>query len=394
METPNVNTMDARDIKKELRTWIEIDTKAIDHNVALVRKLLPKDTKIMAVVKSNAYGHGFLDFAAHVSKMPGQPISWFGCDSITEALALRKEGITLPILVMGYSLPKRFADAVASDISITISSFDALKNLLEFSDSQKLKIHIKIDTGLHRQGFLPEEIPDLLEMLQKNTGRLMIQGLYTHFADAKRQDGIDFTHEQKNTFEKVHAQFTEAGFKVLTHVSASPGVMRFGPEGVEGEDLVRLGAVLYGLYPSDDMRVEYQKKFVLQPSLTWKTIISELKKIPKGSAVGYNRSEIVSRDTVIGVCPIGYWHGYPGSLSSKGIVMVNGTPAKILGRVSMDMITIDCTDCKDALVGDEVVLIDGDIDSPASVWEVAAKSGVFTHELLTRLNSRIKRIYS
>ena len=157
--------------------------------------------------------------------------------------------------------------------------------------------------------------------------------------------------------------------------------------------MVRVGTFLYGLFSSEEMRLEFEKKVPLMPVLSWKTMIVEVKKVPRGSSVGYNRSEVVDRDTVIGVCSVGYWHGYPGSLSSKGIVMVNGVSAKVLGRVSMDILSIDCTDCPNVAVGDEVTLISADPKSPASAQNVALAAGVSVQELLTRLNARMKRIY-
>lgn len=373
----------------EYRTWIEIDTKAVDHNIGVARKLLPADTKIMGIVKSNAYGHGLFDFAAYITK---HGVEWLGVDSVVEALALRKEGVKVPMLVMGYSLPMYFKDAVRKNISITVSNFETLEQVFAFSKSKKLRIHIKIDTGLHRQGFLPEEVPALLERLKALRDRVCIEGLYTHLADAKRMEGEGYSNEQKKVFADVKKQFAEAGFSVMSHVSASPALLRFG---TEGEDIVRLGALLYGIYPSGELEDNYKKTIELKPAFTWKTMITELKKIPKGSSVGYNRSEIVTRDTIIGICPVGYWHGYPAALSSKGVVLVgqSKTPAKVLGRVTMDMTTIDCTDCKDVRVGDEVVLVDATEGSKASARQVAETAGTFVHELVTRTNSRIKHIY-
>ncbi len=382
--------MEKESLTKNLRTWIEIDTKAIDHNLALARKSLPKEVKIMAVVKSNAYGHGLFDFSTYISSLGPRSVSWIGVDSIVEGVALRKSGITTPILVFGHTLAQRFPEAIAHDISITVSNMTALEAVLVAPQSEQLRLHLKIDTGLHRQGFLPEEIPGLIKAITKHASKLNIEGLYTHFADAKRSEGIEYTKNQKKIFTDVQAQFLQVGIKPLTHVSASPGIIRFGSE---GEDMVRLGAALYGIYPSEDMQIEFEKTYSLTPSLSWKTLITEIKKIPKGSAVGYNRSEVVTRDTVIGILPIGYWHGYPGSLSSKGLVMVQGKPAKVLGRISMDITTIDLTDCADVKIGDEVTLIDSNPGSFASARSVALNAGVSVHELLTRLNPKMKRIY-
>jgi alanine racemase len=381
-----------RETKSELRTWIEVDTKAIEYNIQLAKKSLPTETKIMSIIKSNAYGHGLVDFASCITKSGAE---WLGVDSIVEAFTLRAEGIKTPILVMGYSLPSRFSEAAEQSISITVSSFTTLQEVLVSPSRNRLKLHIKIDTGLHRQGFLPHEVPSLLETLKKNKSELVVEGLYTHLADAKRIQGEEYSKIQKKIFDDIVVDFVAAGFSPITHVSASPALIRFG---AEGEHLVRLGAFLYGIFPSDELEAHYENHTPIKPALSWKTIVTELKKIPAGSSVGYNRSEFVDRETLLGVCPVGYWHGYTGTLSSKGIVMVQGvdgkkSPAKVLGRVTMDMITIDCTDCPGVKVGDEVILIDAQKESQASAVRIAKLAGVSVHELITRLNSRIKRIY-
>lgn len=398
------NSEHIKEIAKHLRTWIEIDTKAIDHNLACVRRAVPESAKIMAVVKSNAYGHGLFDFANYVAQHPTGAVSWIGVDSLAEAIALRKDGITLPILVMGYTLPERFSEAVSNDISITISNKEALQAAIDFGPqiiethedpfvSKVLKVHIKVDTGLHRQGFLPSEFDDLLSTLTENTAMIDVEGLYTHIADAKRPEGIEYSNNQKKIFDDIRDRFLKAGFQPLCHISASPCLMRFGKEWIGEGDVVRVGALLYGIYPAPGMEEEFATAFPLKPILSWKTILTELKSIPAGSPVGYNRSETVARDTLIGICPVGYWHGFPGVLSSKGVVMIGGHQAKVLGRVSMDALTVDCTDCPDAKVGDEVTVIDSDPQSPVSAQRVADMAQMSVHELLTRLNSRIKRIF-
>jgi len=386
------NQQKNREAKNELRTWIEIDTKAVEHNMELAKKRLPGHTKIMSIIKSNAYGHGLVDFATCITKLGAE---WLGVDSIVEAFTLRAEGIKTPILVMGYSLPSRFAEAAEQSISITVSSFTTLQEVLASPSCSRLKLHIKIDTGLHRQGFLPHEVSALLEILKKHKSELVVEGLYTHLADAKRIQGEEYSKAQKKIFDDIVVDFVAAGFSPVTHVSASPALMRFG---IEGENIVRLGAFLYGIFPSDELEAHYENHIQIKPALSWKTIVTELKKIPAGSSVGYNRSEFVDRETILGVCPVGYWHGYTGTLSSKGVVMIQTedgkkSPAKVLGRVTMDMITIDCTDCPGVKVGDEVILVDAQRESPASASSVARLAGISVHELITRINSRIKRIY-
>lgn len=368
-----------------LRTWIEISTDAIDRNMDAVKKLLSEKTAIMAVVKSNAYGHGLFEYSEYIL---AHGASWLGVDSVVEAVALRDYGIAAPILVLGYTLPEKLREAREKNISITVSSLNGLEDVLR-TDNQ-VQVHIKIDTGLHRQGFLLEEIPSLIERLVKNKEKLNIEGLYTHFADAKRREGEAYSKEQREKFNSALSQFKQAGFAPLIHTNASPSLLRFG---AGNDDVVRIGAALYGVWPSLGMKPEFESTISLAPVLSWKTIITETKKLPKGSSVGYGQSEMLVRDSVVAVCPVGYWHGYPSQLSGKGIVRVNGKPAKVLGKVTMDMIVIDCTDIPEAVSSGIVTLIDANPENEASAEKIAIEAGISVHELLTRLNPRIKKIY-
>lgn len=369
-----------------LRTWIEIETNAIKNNLTLVKKIDPK-ALLMAVVKSNAYGFGLFDFSNHIADLGAD---WLGVDSVVEAVALRKNNIELPILVLGYTLPERLQEAVENNISVTISSFDGIENIIN-SNIGKIKVHVKVDTGLHRQGFLPSHIPELLEVLKNNTAKIGVEGLYTHLADAKRAEGDEYTRNQIRQFSDIQTLFTNAGLKPVTHVYASPALLRHAD--AHSFDMIRVGALLYGIWPSSDMKKNFEHKYSLQSAFSWKTIVGEIKKLPAGSEIGYGRSEKLTRDSVIAICPVGYWHGYPGNLSSVGQVKIGERIVKIIGRVSMDMITVDVTDCIEVGVHDIVTLIDNDPTSNISADNVAKQAGVSVHELLTRINARIERIY-
>jgi len=362
-----------------LRTWIEIDSAAVEHNFSVIKKLVSSTVKIMAVVKSNAYGHSLYDFSKCMADLGAD---WLGVDSITEALALRKKGISTPILVMGYTLPELLIDALENDISVTVSNIESLKYLEQAMFTKPLKIHIEVDTGLHRQGFLSNEISEVVKTVSRLGLQVKLEGLYTHLADAKRPEGEEYTRLQFSSFEKAKNDFFDAGHVPFTHVCASASTLRYLEENTY--DMVRIGALLYGIWPSKEVGIEFKGRLTIKPTLSWKTIITEIKKLPKGSPVGYNRTEILLRDSVVAVCPVGYWHGYPGSLSSKGIVVVRGKNAKVLGRVTMDMITIDITDCGDVSLLDIVTLTHETQNLDAGVSE---------HELLTRLNPKIERIY-
>src|SRR3989338_3719675 len=338
-----------------LRTRLEIDRKAIFNNYKIFRALLSKKTKLMAVVKSNAYGHSLLDFSKEMQRLDAD---WLGVDSIVEALALRREGISLPILVLGYTFPERFKEAAENDISITVSTFENLDaaTKFKFNLKRRLKIHIKVDTGMHRQGFWKGHLKKIFANLNNMTHnkRLVIEGLYTHFASAKNPAFPESAKKQIAEFEKWRTAFKKGGIKVISHADASAGAMLFPKSHY---DMVRVGIGLYGLWPDPETRAFCSRRFNLSPVLSWKTVVSEVKRVKKGDKVGYGLTEELKRDSVLAIVPIGYWHGYPRFLSSIGYGIIGGRRAKVVGRVSMDMTIFDVTDIKGVKPQAEVVLI-------------------------------------
>lgn len=372
-----------------LRTWIEVNRKAIRHNFDVFRNLIPKQTKLMAVVKSNAYGHNLVDFSKDMQKLGAD---FLGVDSMTEARALRREGVKLPILVLGYTMPELFSEAARDNISLTVSTFETLTALKKAKLPRPLKIHIKVDTGMHRQGFLPTDLPMVLKKLKAKSYQLKAQteGLYTHFAAAKNPAFPKDTQDQITEFRKWGEAFRKEGLKPIMHAAASGGTLLF-PE--SHFDMVRVGIGLYGLWPEPTVKAYFGKRITLRPALAWKSIVTEVKKLPKGSRIGYDLTEMMPKDGLLAVIPIGYWHGYPRALSSVGRVLIRGNECKLLGRVSMDMLTVDASDVPDIRVDDEVTVIGDDDASPVSAEGVANLLGASWYEVVTRLNPLIRRIY-
>jgi len=371
--------------KEKLRTWIEIDRKAISANYKSSRKFLGKDILLMSVVKSNAYGHSLVDFSMEMQK---NGIDWLGVDSVVEALALRKSKIKVPILVLGYTLPSRLLEAKNKKISVTVSDFAGLKALHSLKIS-RLNIHIKIDTGMHRQGFYLEEVPKVIKIL-KSLPKINVEGIYTHFSSAKNPTDKSATLEQISKFNQAIALFENAGYlNLLKHAGATGGSLVY-PESLF--NMARIGIGMYGLWPSQEAENFYSDKLKLSPVLSWKTIISQIKIVRKGGYVGYDQTEQMKRDTKIAILPVGYWHGFPRALSGVGEVMIKDKLAKVLGRVSMDMIVVDVTDIKNAKVHDEVLLLGGKGSYRISPEDMAGKAYSSSYELITRLNPLIKRI--
>jgi alanine racemase len=378
--------------KKEregLRTWIEVDRKAIRHNFGVFRGLISKTTKLMAVVKSNAYGHDLIQFSKEMEKLRAD---FLGVDSMTEARALRREGVKLPILVLGYTMPELFAEAAENDVSITVSTFETLKELCHSKLRRPVRIHIKVDTGMHRQGFLAGDLPKILGKLKVKSLKLKVQveGLYTHFAAAKNPAFPKDTKDQIAEFRKWIDAFFEAGFKPILHAAATSGTLLF-PE--SHFDMVRIGIGLYGLWPEAAVKAYLGDRIRLHPALLWKSIVTEVKELAQGSRIGYDLTETMPHGGTLAVVPVGYWHGYPRALSSVGRVNIGGKECRILGRVSMDMLAVDVSGVRDVRAGSEVLVLGGNDASPVSAEGVASLLCASWYEVITRLNPLIKRIY-
>ncbi len=371
-------------IHKGLRTWIEIDKKAIAHNYRVFRKLISKKTKMLSVVKSSAYGHSIVDFAREQERLG---TDFLGVDSVTEALALRREGIKKPILVLGYTLPEMMKEAAQKNISLAISNFESLATAIK--TGVKIKVHIKVDTGMNRHGFFEADIKNVLDDLKYNKN-IIVEGLFTHFSSAKDATHRTYTESQIKKFKVWQNAFYDAGYRPICHAAATSGLLLFKEAHF---DMIRVGIGLYGIWPSDEAQEFLKNKITLKPVLSWKTIVAEVKKIPKGSRVGYEGTHTVKKDTLMAVLPIGYWHGFPRVLSNLGYVLIQGKKAKIIGRACMDIIMVDVTDIKKVKVGEEVTIIGKSQNKEIKADNISKLIDGSTYELLTRINPLIKRIY-
>lgn len=365
------------------KTWIEISKAAIQHNLKTFRKLIGSNTKLFAVVKSNAYGHGLVVFSKLADSFG---VDGFCVDSVIEGARLREEGIEKPILVLGPTFKNLLKIAAENEITITVSGLEALR---ELKDSNfRPDFHLKIDSGMRRQGFYTKDLPAALKMMDAEL-KANCTGVYTHFASAKDINYPTFTDGQFSEFKKAIQVLEKAGMKNLVrHASATGGTLINKKYHL---DAVRVGIGLYGLWPSTELGIQAEK-IKLEPVLSWHSLIGEVKEIEAGDYVGYDMTERVSKKSKIAVVPIGYWHGYPRSLSGVGEVLVDGKRAKLLGRVSMDMIVVDVTGIPTKR-GGSVVLIGRQRSAEMSAYEVARRAGGSSYyELLTRINPLIERI--
>ena len=358
------------------KVWIEVRRSAVRANIRTFRSLLRKKTKLYAVVKSNAYGHGLLQFSG-IADVCG--VDGFCVDSVVEGMKLRAHGITKPILVLGYTLPGLYSLAAKNGIAITISNKESL--IAWQKAKAKPQFHIKIDTGMHRQGFQFGEVGGFLPkiMNSKLEIRNYLKGIYTHFAMAKNRRDMAFTKEQYVRFEAAHILFEKAGFSgLMRHASATGGTL-LGP--AFHADMVRVGIGLYGIWPSDELERQLSATVALRPVLFLHSVVSEVKIVAKGEGIGYDLTERMKKDGTIAIVPIGYWHGIPRAASSVGTVVIGKKRARIIGRVSMDMVSIDVTGipCR---VGSRVTIVPSDL---------AREMNASPYEVVTRLNPLIHK---
>jgi len=362
------------------KTWIELDKKAARHNFQIFRKLIRSESMIWAVVKSNAYGHGLVHFAKIADSLG---VQGFCVDSVIEGLKLRQEGIKKTILVLGPTRNELLNSAAANDITVSVSGWEDFKYFL--ATETKPRFHVKVDTGMHRQGFMVADLPEFFARLKKNeSASAALTGIFSHFASAKDINYPSYTEKQFREFEKAVALARATGFeKIISHISATGGSL-LDPQ--YHLDAVRIGIGLFGYMPSKEFEIQLPE-IKLRPVLSWYALISDVKQIKKGEYIGYDLTERVHRDTQVAIIPIGYWHGFAWRLSSKGYTLIGDKRAPILGRVSMDIIAADVTGTT-AAAGSKTTLL----SAKYNAYDMARRIGTSHYEVLTRINPLIKRI--
>lgn len=364
-------------------TWIELDKKAFWHNVAQLAACCANRSALGVVLKGNAYGHGMQEIAQLAQEHPD--IRWLFVAALSEAVALREQGISKPILAMSYhdvSLEK----AVRHQIAVAVYDRETVRELNACAEKlgTTVAVHIKVDSNMCRLGVLPADFPEFVAFVA-TCPAVKLEGVFTHLSDINNPDLI-WSHEQARVFDAAitSAHFT---YKPLLHVFGC-GALTLDPL----YDLIRAGTNLFGFWKSAVQQERFLAKFptmTLEQVMSWKTKIIQIKTVPAGSYVGYNRSFCTLRPTTIAVLPIGYFDGYPRALSNKGQVRIGSLLAPVIGIVSMNLTTIDITDCPDIHVGDEVVLLGK--QPGVTVNEVAALAATINNEFVTRINPQIRR---
>ncbi|TSC78164.1 MAG: Alanine racemase [Parcubacteria group bacterium Gr01-1014_29] len=371
---------------------MEVNSRALLYNFRVAQKLVGKDVIVMAILKSNAYGHGITEVTKELLALRSfSEGGWFGVDSIDEALLLKKSGIKNPTLILGYIPKPRLAEAIKNSFRFALYDVDTLKECVRIAKNLKKKVlvHIKIETGTYRQGITQEEISAFARLLRKHAAHIYAEGIYTHFADTENTSS-SYYKEQLRAFEKAVMYFEKLGITPrYRHAAASAATLTHPNTHF---NMVRWGIGLYGLYPSEDVRNRVSNKLRLQPALTWKTRIAQIKVVPKGSTVGYDRAFTAVQEIKIAILPVGYWDGYDRRLSNTGSVLIRGTKCPVVGNVCMNMLMVDVTGVRRAQAGDEAVLLGRQGAVSISAEEIAAKIGTINYEVTTRVNPLIPRI--
>ena len=370
------------------RVWAEVDLDAIWENMVHMKENIAENTKILAVIKTDGYGHG----GVPIAKMLEQLDFMFGYAAATyeEAHVLREAGVKKPILILGYTFPYCYEELIREEIRPAVYRRDTVEELVAAAANvgQKAKVHIKVDTGMGRIGITPDE--EGLEFVRFLMGHpeLEVEGIFTHFAKSDEEDKTSANHQLalfQNFIDRIQ---TELGLTIpVKHCANSAAILEMPQANM---DMVRAGITTYGLYPSE----EVSKDIVpLRAAMSLYSHIVYCKTIHAGQSVSYGGLFTAQKDTRVATIPVGYGDGYPRSLSGRGYVLIHGKRAPILGRVCMDQFMVDISEIPEAMDGDKVTLLGMDGTERITAEELGELSGRFNYEFVCDLGKRIPRVY-
>lgn len=361
-------------------TWAEIDGGAFARNVETIAARLPAGTRLIAVLKADGYGHGAVELARLCRP---DKVAMIATALLEESIELRRAGIELPLLVFGPLTPAQIGMAVDNNVIIGVIGPEELKDVCAAARDRDVIIHLKIDSGMGRMGVIESELPRVLELIHA-TKRLHIDAVYTHFANAG-DESDPLTQQQVATFERLLGELRKGGVSAPhRHLANSAATMRGI---IAGGDFVRAGIALLGAEALDRGGTR------LEPVLRWRTEIARLKMLPAGHGIGYGTTFHTQRPSRIATLPVGYADGYSRLLSNNAEVLLRGRRAPVVGRVSMDLVTVDVTDIEGAAVGDEVILLGRQGGEEIAVEELAKRTGTISYEVFCRISRRVPRIY-
>lgn len=377
------------------RVWAELDMDALTQNMRLIRAY-SKDILLLSAVKANAYGHGAVEVAKVLLENGADR---FAVATVKEGKELRNAGINVPIHVLGLCDESELEDLIRLDLIPTVCSYSFAEKLGKKADEiekwKKAKIHIKLDTGMTRIGYVVDNgynVSTINEIVKiSRLPNINIEGIFTHLASADEEDGAAYTRLQYRRFMYIVESLEERGVYIpIKHICNSAGMIKF-PE--MHLDMVRPGIILYGLYPSNEIKKAMEKKrsrLKLKPVMSLKTTIKYVKFVDKGRPVSYGRTYITDSMTKIATVPIGYADGYMRALSGKAYMLVHGQKAPVIGRICMDQCMIDVSNVNNIHEGDEVTVFGSE---GVTIDDVAQWLGTINYEVACMISRRVPRVY-
>ena len=374
-------------MKQHNRVYAKIDLDAVLYNMEQMKKRIGGNACLIAVVKTDGYGHGAVPIARMLEEVPY--IWGYAVACLEEGVQLREAGIQKPILVLGCVFPDQYEEMIRNDIRAAVYTEDMAKGMSEEAVRQEKTVyfHIKIDTGMGRIGFpVNEESADAVERISR-LPNVCLEGMFTHFAKADEKDKT-YTRKQHEKFIRMKSRMEERQIPIRYYdCDNSAGIIDF-PD--MKHDLARAGISTYGMYPSDEVNKDAVD---LKPALSLVSHVTYVKDVEPGTAISYGGTFVAEKKMRVATIPVGYGDGYPRSLSNKGSVLIHGKRARILGRVCMDQFMADVTDIPETKFMDRAVLVGEDGDDRITVEELAELSGRFNYEFVCCLGKRIPRIY-
>ena len=371
---------------KHLRpVWAEVDLDKLAHNMREIRRIT-KSAKIIAVVKADAYGHGAVDVAPVLLENGANSLA---VAMLSEAMELRRSGIECPIMILGFTPPELIDNLLKYDIEQTVYSYEFAKKLSKMAQSENkiAKIHIALDTGMGRIGFLPtnESVEEVYEI--STLPNIIIEGLFCHFSTADEKDKT-YTYSQVKKYDDFYEKLRKKNVYINTrHIANSAAIIDLPKTHYEA---VRPGIIIYGYYPSDEVNKE---KIDLLPAMTLKTNVVHIKTLSSGEYVGYGRKYKTEKESIIATLPIGYADGYTRLLFQKAKVIIKGEFAPVIGKICMDQCMIDITGIDGVKVGDEVILIGEDENNKFNADIVGKLIGTISYEVVCMIGKRVPRVY-
>ncbi|MFC2169830.1 alanine racemase [Acidobacteriota bacterium] len=379
-------------MQKELLQWIEIDSSALEHNIRQFRNLIGSTKKMAVMVKANAYGHGILEISRLASAYGAD---WLGVNSLEEGLLLRENGINLPIILLNYVPFSELKKAIENNLRLTVYNQETINKLGQITTriQNKANLHIKLETGTHRQGIKEDNLLPFIENIKKYPF-LIVEGISTHFANIEDTTDHSYAQAQLEKFNFCLNLLKEKNIKIpIKHAACSAATILF-PETYF--NMVRVGIGIYGLWPSKETYLsclQNQRAPVnLKPVLTWKTKIVQVKQVPEGAFIGYGCTYKTTRLTKLAVLPVGYYDGYDRQLSNSSYTLVKGKRAPLRGRVAMNFITVDITDIPGVKLEDEVVLLGQQNEEIITAEYLANLCGTINYEIVARTNPLVPRL--